>query len=191
MFNTSEYVQLAAHASGRGDHLAALGFLREALALEPKHAAALYFFATECAELGLVDRAASGLEEALVADGSMDVARFQLSLLYWQHGDATSAQRHLSHLRKAENEEVRAYAEAIVALMANDIERAKERLSHGLRIPSESGVLKRNMHNLFQHLSAQPPVPKPVVEAEPQTAGAPKTLSTALPGAYEQLRAAK
>jgi tetratricopeptide (TPR) repeat protein len=193
MFNASEYMHLAMHASARGDRFAALGFLKEALSAEPKNAMAHYLVAVECAELGMNERAIRGMEEALALDPSIDPVRFQLSMLYWQSGQAASAQKHLTQLSRGTDAELRAYSEAILAIIANDPEKAKERLVAGLGLAGSNQTLKQNMHNLYQRLVAlappsgpQAPQAKPASEAprEPQQ-------SVVLPAAYEHLRLAQ
>lgn len=198
MFNASEYVHLATHASSRGDHIAALGFLKDALASEPKNAAALYFFATECAELGLLERAIKGMEDALAIEPKMDLARFQLSLLYWQTNQPAPARAHLATLQQGEGAELKAYCEALLAIIDNDLEKAKDRLASGLRMEGGNDVLKRNMNNLYHRLVAlslasdSTPEAESVHRSEAGALAASAVHSSAsLPGAYRHARTAQ
>lgn len=84
MLDTAEYIHLALHASGKGDTHAAMNYLKEALQNEPGNAVAHYLLAAEHAEIGLYDRAISGMEEALRLEPGIEIARFQLGLLYLQ-----------------------------------------------------------------------------------------------------------
>lgn len=192
MFNAPENLHLAAVANSRNDHFAALGFLRDALAAEPKNVTAHYMLAMECAELGLTERAARELEETLALEPKMDAARLQLAVLYSQVGKSAAAQKHLALLQSSGNAELQAYADALLALQGNDTEKAKDRLVFGLRQVSASNALKRDMNKLFQSLISLPPAAVPAAAAAKPAADATSEAApvSALPGAYEHIRAA-
>lgn len=81
MFDADEYLHLALHASGTGDHHACMRYLEEVLQREPRSACAIYLLAVQHAELGLTQRAITGIKTALSIDPDLEIARFQLGLL--------------------------------------------------------------------------------------------------------------
>ena len=191
MFTASEYIHLATIANSRNDHFGAIGFLKEALAAEPKNATAHYVLSMLCAELGLIERATRELEEVLQIEPKMDGARLQLGLLYSQGGNPAGAKQHLALLQKSDNPELQAYAEALLALHANDVEQAKDRLVEALRMPGTNTAIKRDMNKLFQSLVAVPHAPIPAATPEKAVETVKSAApSSSLPAAYEHIRAA-
>lgn len=141
MLDASEYLHLAIHASNQENHHAALTYLNQALEQEPGNASVLYFLAAEHAELGLYDRACQSFEEALRYDPAMDTARFQLALLYLQLGKPEQAQPNFAYLQDGSaDESIKAFAEAYLALLDEQLERAEEKLAAGLELCSNESL---------------------------------------------------
>src|SRR5262245_1825120 len=79
--DADEYFHLALHASSMSDPHACISYLEEVLQKQPGNARALYLRAIQHAELGLTQRAMSGIREALAIEPALDIARFHLGLL--------------------------------------------------------------------------------------------------------------
>ena len=79
--DADEYFHLALHASSVGDHHACMSYLAEVLQQQPANARALYLRAVQHAELGLTERAVSGIKAALAIEPGLEIARLQLGLL--------------------------------------------------------------------------------------------------------------
>lgn len=152
MLDASEYLHLAIHASQENNHHAALNYLNQALEHEPNNPAIRYFLAAEHAELGLFERACSGMEEALALDPSMDVARFQLGLLYLQLQRNDEARGTFSTLHSQTHEEsLRAFADAYLQLLDEKREDAIELFERGLAA-CENPALKGDMTRVLASL---------------------------------------
>lgn len=160
MLDAAEYLHLAIHASAKGDHHAALTYLKETLAQEPQNAKAIYLLAAEHAELGLFDRAVTGMEAALALDGGIEMARFQLGLLLLQRNELDRAKTHLEILTKSTDLGLRAFAEAMLALAADQVATAQEKLALGLARSDNNPALKADMQRMLDRLmggnTAQP-----------------------------------
>lgn len=153
MLDASEYLHLAIHASQAGDHHAALNYLSQALTHEPGNASLIYFQAAEHAELGLYDRASKGMAQALLLDETLDTARFQLGLLHLQlqrPGEAREAFASLAD--RGQDEALRVFAQAYLALLAEDIPEARRHLEAGLAICANP-ALKKDMARILDSLS--------------------------------------
>lgn len=133
MLDASEYLHLAIHASQENNHHAALNYLNQALAHEPNNPAIRYFLAAEHAELGLFERACSGMEEALALDPNMDIARFQLSLVYLQLQRTEEARNMFGILHSQTQEEsLRDFADAYLHLLDEKRDAAIRLFEQGL-----------------------------------------------------------
>lgn len=152
MLDASEYLHLAIHASQENNHHAALNYLNQALEHEPNNPAIRYFLAAEHAELGLFERACSGMEEALELDPSMDVARFQLGLVYLQLQRTEEARNAFRTLHsQAQEESLKAFADAYLHLLDEKHEDAIELFELGLA-DCENLSLKGDMSRVLASL---------------------------------------
>lgn len=86
MLDAEEYLHLAINATQSGQHHAALEYLYKSLEQEPGNAKAVFLLAAEHAELGLYDRAIEGMKQSLQLAPDLEMARYQLALLYMQQG---------------------------------------------------------------------------------------------------------
>ena len=152
MLDAKEYLHLAINAMARDEHHAALNYIKEVLMLEPQNANALYLLGAEHAELGLYDRAVEEIEQALRIDPDIEMARFQLGLLYLKASRADSAIQAFAHLLQAQNDSLRAYAAGLVALCKEDIAIAREKLALGLSGDNNNPALKKDMQELLNKL---------------------------------------
>src|SRR5262249_32944908 len=155
--DAEEYFHLALHASSMGDHHACMTYLEEVLQREPRHARAIYLRAVQHAELGLIQRAIEGIKTALSIEPDMDLARFQLGLLLlFDIHQPTEAKDYLQRLCRSQDRALRAYAEAMIALVDNEPALARQKLAIGLSESSPDSQLPMLMRRLFERLLSCP-----------------------------------
>lgn len=153
MLDAKEYLHLAINAMGRDEHHAALNYIKEVLALEPKNAEALYLLGAEHAELGLYERAIEEIEQALLIDPKIEMARFQLGLLYLKVNQLDGAVSAFTYLaERSQVDSLVAYAAGLVALCKEDVPRAREKLALGLSGVNDNPALKKDMQELLNNL---------------------------------------
>ncbi len=153
MLDAKEYLHLAINAMARDEHHAALNYIKEVLALEPENANALYLLGAEHAELGLYDRAIEEIEKALHIDPNIEMARFQLGLLYLKANQLEGAAKAFTYLaERSQVDSLAAYAAGLVALCKEDIPRAREKLALGLSGTNDNPALKKDMQELLNNL---------------------------------------
>lgn len=153
VLDAKEYLHLAINAMARDEHHAALNYIKEVLVLEPQNANALYLLGAEHAELGLYDRAIEEIEQALRIDPNIEMARFQLGLLYLKAGQIDGAIQAFAHLAaQAQADSLRAYAAGLAALCKDDIVVAREKLALGLSGDNNNPSLKKDMQELLNKL---------------------------------------
>ena len=153
VLDAKENLHLAINAMTRDEHHAALNYIKEVLALEPKNADALYLLGAEHAELGLYDRAIEEIEQALQIDANIEMARFQLGLLYLKVNQLDGAAAAFTYLIDRSNvDSLAAYATGLLALCNNDVLRAREKIALGLSITNDNPALKKDMQKLLTNL---------------------------------------
>jgi predicted Zn-dependent protease len=154
MLDADEYFHLALHASSVGDHHACMSYLEEVLRQQPTNARALFLRAAQHAELGLTERAVSGIKAALAIEPGLEIARFQLGLLLlFERNRPQEAKEYLLELRNSRDYVLRTYAEAMVAVADNDTSRAREHLALGLAQTTNNQPLATLMKRLLDRLT--------------------------------------
>ncbi len=182
MLDPDEYLHLAIHASSVGNHHACMTYLKEVLQRQPAHASALYLLAAQHAELGLMERAISGMKAALAITPDLEIARFQLGLLLLDRDRAGEAKQQLSALDASLNPALKAFSQALLALADADPAGAQKKLALGLALPSSNPALSTMMQRFFEHLAkkneaaVEPPASAP--EANPLFLGAYRQASS-------------
>ena len=155
MLDAEEYFHLALHASGVGDHHSCLTYLDQVLQREPSHARAIYLRAVQHMELGLTQRAITGIKAALAIDPDLEVARFQLGLLLmFDRNRPCEAKHYLERLGGSQSRALRAYAEALIALADNEWVLARQKLALGLSESSPDSPLAMLMRRVFERMSS-------------------------------------
>lgn len=154
MLDAEEYFHLALHASAIGDHHACMTHIEEVLQREPHHARAIYLLAVQHAELGLMQRAITGIKAALSIDPDLEIARFQLGLLLmFDKNQPQDAKCYLERLGSSENRALRAYSQAMIAIADNEPALARQKLAIGLAESSPDSPLSTLMRRLFERMS--------------------------------------
>jgi len=151
MLDAEEYFHLALHASSMGDHHACMMYLEEVLQREPRNARAMYLRAVQHAELGLIQRAVAGIKTALSIEPDLDIARFQLGvLLLFDINQPAEAREYLQRLRCSPDRALRAYSEAMIAIVDNELTLARQKLAIGVSESSPDSQLPMLMRRLFE-----------------------------------------
>lgn len=151
--DATEYLHLALHAVQKGDHHAALLYLKNVLELQPDNSAAHYLMAAEHAELGLLERAAEGMAESLLLDPGLDIARFQLGLLKLQLDRIPEAAEAFGTLVQVSTDtSLREFASGYMALIAEDKALAIPHFAAGLELCDNNLALKQDMTRVLDSL---------------------------------------
>ncbi|MGH8240925.1 MAG: hypothetical protein ACREXP_28450, partial [Steroidobacteraceae bacterium] len=178
MLDAEEYFHLALHASAMGDHHACMNYLEQVLQREPRSARAIYLLAVQHAELGLTQRAIAGIKTALTIEPDLELARFQLGLLLlFDSSQPSEAKDYLQRLRFSTNCALRAYSEAMIAIVDNEPTRARQLLAVGLSESSPDSPLSMLMRRLFERLLNGPAANKNELAAQRALATCPPSLS--------------
>ena len=182
MLDATEYLHLAINASNKGDHHAALSYLKEALSREPENAKALYLLAAEYAELGLFDRAIEGMQQCLQLDPNIEMARFQLGLLFAQANKPEDAKAQWQQLATASDEALKVFSAAMIELLQDDKDSAARSLSLGISKCASNPALKRDMEQLLMRISS----PETLTVEQNEESSESSTVSTVFLGAYRK-----
>lgn len=166
MLDASEYLHLAIDASQKSDHHAALNYLNQALENEPANAELIYFQAAEYAELGLFERACTGMTKALGLNGQLDTARFQLGLLHLQLQRPEASREAFSALVDLTlDESLRVFGEAYIHLLDDDLMAARVKLETGIA-NCNNPALSKDMARILANLTEEAPQAAPALPAD-------------------------
>jgi tetratricopeptide (TPR) repeat protein len=179
MLDAEEHFHLALHASATGDHHACMQHLEEVLQQEPHNARAIYLLAVQHAELGLTQRAITGIKAALSIDPDLEIARFQLGLLLmFDKNLPAEAKDYLGRLCQSQNRALKAYSEALIAMADNQLVLARHKLAIGLAESSPDSSLSMLMRRLFERMSSTASLPNASeLATQPPLATCPPSLS--------------
>lgn len=152
-FDHEEYLHLAIEAVRRGDHGAALGYLKEGAAHYPEDARIAYMLGAEHAQIGLYDRAEAEMSRAIALNPVLHVARFQLGLL--QMTQSRPAESHATWLGLdvlPDGHALRLFRDGLEALVEERYDDARRALQAGLSSKDISDDLGRDMQNLLARI---------------------------------------
>ncbi len=184
MLDSSEYIHLALHASQHGEPHAAMGYLKDALTQEPSNAIAHYLLAAEHAEIGLYERAIAGMEEALRLEPGIEIAQFQLGLLYLQTNQPDSALSRFQTLAaQAQDPSLKIFAQAYECMISAQGQGAAELLREGLAL-CQNEHLRGDMQRVLASLDAQATTAAPTADTQADTSADKAAANTLLLSAY-------
>lgn len=132
MIDTEERFHLALHAASMGQPHVCVPYLRQVLQEQPTHARAMHLLAAQHAEIGLYERAISGMKAALAIEPQLEIARFQLGLLLLDGNRRAEAKESLAALSGSSAPGLPAFAAAMIALADDDLQVARAKLALGL-----------------------------------------------------------
>lgn len=155
-FDHEEYLHLAIEAVRRGDHGAALAYLKEGAASHPQDARIAYMLGAEYAQIGLYDRAEAEMGRAIEVEPALQTARFQLGLLQMTQGKAVEASATWQGLNALpDGHALRLFRDGLEALAADRFDDARASIQAGLSANDFSPDLNRDMENLLARIPGQ------------------------------------
>ena len=142
MYDLEEYLHLALHANARRDPHACIGYLKEALRVEPQNSRAIYLLAIQHAEIGLIDRGIAGLTKVITLEPGFEVARLQLALLLLDRSRVADARTELALLRASTDAAVRDFGEGMILAIDGRLTDAIETMKAVLALPANQNALR-------------------------------------------------
>jgi len=177
----AELLHLSMEASGRKDHGAAIGYLKQALDLPAGMLGAEY------AQIGMLDRAQENMAKALEMDPDLHTARFQLGLLHITCAQPAQALSVLAPLASLPVDSAfHHFGAGLQFLIQDQLASCRESLRCGIELNSASAVpnlaLNADMINLLKALDEHGDGPQTVVSI----GGAPTAEAGYLMSAYSR-----
>ena len=158
--NSEELLYLSLQAMNASRDEEAMAFLAALLEREPEHAQANYLLAAQHAQLGMLDQAEAGFRKATALVGDdFPMPRFQLGQLLMVQDRPGEAVDVLLPLTHALDPALRAYANAFIALAAQQVGDAIAALREGLQHPQSVPALADDMRRLAADLERSLGVP--------------------------------
>lgn len=152
--DNEELLRLALEAMNGNRDAEAISMLKLMLSRDPEHHHAMYLLAAQHAQIGMFDRAETGMRAVLAQSPDFAIARFQLGQLLTMKGAAAEASNVLSPLFAGEGS-LSAYARGMAALSAEDVATGVRELELGLTLPQEIPALAADMQRLRDNLIEQ------------------------------------
>jgi|GEM_PF-1174718 len=154
MLDAEEYFHLALEASKNGDHELAIERLHKANSVEPENPAVIYLLAAQHAEIGLYSRAVLGMEKALALDPNIEIARFQLGILYFQLDRQEDAVEQWEILKKSDDEAMVHFSSGMLLVLDGEQSEALSRFEVGLSLPADNPALHASVRDIVASLSS-------------------------------------
>ena len=157
---SEEMIGMSLQAMNASRDEEAMKLLAALLEREPEHAQGIYLLAAQHAQLGMLDQAEAGFRKAMALAGDdFPMPRFQLGQLLMVQGRPDEAIDVLSPLANAPDLALGAYANAFIALAAQQVADAIAALRGGLQHPQSIPVLADDMRRLAADLERSLGVP--------------------------------
>lgn len=154
MLDSEEYLHLAINATQNNQHHAALEYLHKSLELTPENPVATFLLAAEHAELGLYARAIQGMEKTIELDPNIEMAFYQLALLYLQQGMLEKCPPLWKHLQNGSQEPcVKLFAEGML-LLDEDRESAIALIKQAAETPTTNTFLQKSIESIRNNIIA-------------------------------------
>lgn len=169
MYDIDEYLHLALHANAKRDPHACIGYLKEALRLEPQNPRATYLLAIQHADLGLIDRGIAGLTKVTTLEPGFELARLQLALLLIDRDRVADARAELASSRASADPAVCDFAEGMMLAIDGRLSDAIEKMKAILALPASHkalSILARQMVAKLEEGKADGPRATPPGAAE-------------------------
>lgn len=153
--NQEELLHLAIEATRRGEHGAAISYLKEGIVRFPKDGKLAYVLGAEFAQIGMYDKAEEEMARAIELDPSLLTASFQLGLLRMTLGKVDEAKLAWSALDTlADDNPLRLFKNGLELLAAEQYQEARALLEQGIALNSFSPELNRDMQNVLSAIPA-------------------------------------
>jgi len=154
MYDLEEYLHLALHANAKRDPHACIGYLKEALRVEPANSKAIYLLAIQHAEIGLIDRGIAGLTKVIAVEPGFEIARLQLALLMIDRGRTVEAREHFTASRASTDPAVRTFTEGMLLAIDGQIAEACDKMNSCLATPTANAALPLLVRGVLAKLEA-------------------------------------
>ncbi len=153
LFDAEELLHLAINLSAQQKFGEALSCLKRANKLDPKNAAVIYFTAVIYAQINLYERALATMQHAVQMEPALDIAHFQIGLLYFTSGrvsEAIEAWRPLNRL--GDEHPLYLFKAGLEALAREDFDACRNYLRQGIALNAENEPLNNDMRKILQRL---------------------------------------
>lgn len=152
-FDQNELLSLALDASRNNNAGEAMSYLKEAVSREDATPVAHYLLGAEYAQIQMYDRAISHMEAAIAIDPALDIARFQLGLLWLTSGHGENAELVLSPLQLApENNPLHHFGKGLIHLIHDQFPECVQSLNQGIELNSENLALNNDMNRILDEI---------------------------------------
>jgi tetratricopeptide (TPR) repeat protein len=157
MLDQEEIFHAALQASGNGDSVTAIAYLKEAVSRSDATAAAHYLLGAEYAQIQLYGRAIDAMEAAIALDPALHMARLQLGMLYLGRSDSARAVDVLEVLAQlGEVDPLHHFASGLLHLVRDERQAARDALEKGIGLNLASPALNGDMQRIVQDLGRLP-----------------------------------
>ncbi|MCB5191894.1 hypothetical protein LG198_14265 [Methylobacillus arboreus] len=164
-----ELLHLAIESIRKGEHGAAISYLKEGVERFPEDGKLAYILGAEFAQIGLYDKAELEMARAVTLDPELYTASFQLGLLQMTLGKVTEAKQSWRKLDELpEQHALHLFKTGLEHLAAGEYQQARAALEQGIAVNDFSPDLTRDMQNVLLSLpdNQQEAVPE-LENAEP------------------------
>lgn len=152
MLDSKEYLHLAIHATQQGLHHFAMEYLYKVLDKEPENAAAIFLLAAEHAELGLYDRAIEGMLKCISLSPEIEMAHYQLALLYIQKNEQEKAFPLWQHLAENANDESIKLFSRGITIVEKSKNNALEYIDQAIETSRNNQFLQKSMRSIRENI---------------------------------------
>lgn len=149
--DADELFQLAVAAIQNQQQEQSLSLLKRAVSLEPKHSKAVYLLGALHAQLGLYERAIEEISHALEQDPELQVARFQLGLLYLLSNQKDNAKKTWLKLAQLGQQHYFYWFQlGLLKIAEEDIQNGIDYLEKGMTLNQQNLALNKDMSQAIQ-----------------------------------------
>lgn len=153
LFDAEELLHLSINLSAQQKFPEALACLKRAHKLEPKNASIVYFTAVIYAQLNLFERALGTMQQAVQMNPALDIAHFQIGLLFFTSGRVSEAIGAWQPLNRLGDEHpLYLFKSGLEALAREDFDACRNYLKQGIVLNAENEPLNNDMRKILQRL---------------------------------------
>ncbi|MFL6712461.1 MAG: tetratricopeptide repeat protein [Sulfurifustis sp.] len=156
--DSQELLHLALDASRRHKHEDAITLLKRALAIAPDDARLHYLLGAEHAQIGLYDRAAEEMQNAVHLDPKLETAHFQLGLLHVTSGRVEQAAEAWKPLDKlGPDHPLYLFKTGLLHLSKDEFSECERNLRRGIGANKANPALNNDMQRILREIENQAP----------------------------------
>ena len=148
-----ELLHLAIESTKKGEHGAAISYLKEGVERFPEDGKLAYILGAEFAQIGLYDKAEIEMERAIELDPELYTASFQLGLLQMTLGKISEAKATWHHLDSLPNQHaLHLFKSGLEQLADSQFATARQFLEQGIAANDFSPELTHDMQNVLSSM---------------------------------------